>query len=363
MRYHNMTQRCILITLLAGVVLWLVPSLSRAGDETPRRGDPAARLSSDPEASEVWNLTAQFDGGYRLFTWFFITNEGPGEHTAAAIWYLVHPDGRVAEFRNGRLQGRWKLSPDRRRIDVASSSLDLRGPVCRVAIDSTSQRAKIDLRFSAGEPLRWSPTSLPPPSALGTDTLQISTPVEGTIWDEALPGPLVVRGTAALTHAWMDESLPRIVQRRIEFFADQPELAFYMSDISTPSGEDRRWLALERRGTLGYQSTGFEMTLGPSVLPTADRNYPIPEQLLVRDGRIRLDIHPQRLLLRTNPLEAVPQPLRFIYSRKLEPQWVWMDALFHLQLTPGGGSTGAPLSVEGRGILAVIFINPLRRPE
>jgi hypothetical protein len=364
MRYHKVTQRCIRITLLAAALLWFAPCPSRAGDQTARRGDPAARLSSDPEASELWNLTAHFDGGYRLFTWFFITNEGPGERTAAAIWYLVHPDGRVAEFRNGRQKGRWKLSPDRRRIDVASSSLDLRGPGGRVAIDSTSQRVKIDLQFAASGPVTWPPASSPSTtSTLGTDTLQISAPVEGTIWDDGLPVPVVVRGTAALTHAWMDESLPRIVQRRIEFFADQPQLAFYLSDIRAPSGDDRRWLVLERGGTLGYQSSDFEMTLGPSVLPIADRGYPIPGRLLVRDGRISLDIHPQRLLVRTNPLEALPQPFRFIYSLRIEPQWVWVDASFHLQLTPGGASTGAPLSVDGRGILAVTFVNPLRRPE
>lgn len=343
--------------------MWLAAPLSRAGDQTPGRGDPAARLSSDPEASELWNLTAHFDGGYRLFTWFFITNEGPGERTAAAIWYLVHPDGRVAEFRNGRQKGRWKLSPDRRRIDVASSSLDLRGPVCRVAIDSTSQRVKIDLRFPANEGPLWSAASPPSTSTLRTDTLQISTPVEGTIWDDGLPAPVVVRGTAALTHAWMDESLPRIVQRRIEFFADQPELALYLSDIRAPSGDDRRWLALERGGTPDYQSSNFEMTLGQPVLLPADRNYPIPGRLLVHDGRITMEIHPQRLLLRAHPLGALPQPFRLIYSLKLEPEWVWVDASFHLQLTPGGAATTPPLSVDGRGILAVIFINPLRQLE
>jgi len=365
MRYHIMTQLCIWTTPLAAAALWLGASLSRAGDQVPLRVDPAARLSPDPEASELWNLTAHFDGGYRLFTWFFITNEGPGQRTAAAIWYLVHPDGRVAEFRNGRLRGRWKLSPDRRRIDVASSSLDLRGPVYRVAIDSTSQRAKIDLRFPAGAAPRWaaaSPTSSPPTSTLRTDTLEIAAPVEGTIWDGGLSAPVVVRGTATLTHAWMNESLPRIVQRRIEFFTDQPEMAFYLSDITAPSGDTRRWLALERGGT-GYARSDFEMMLDPSVLPIADRNYPLPARLVVRDGRISVEIRPQRLLLRRNPLAVLPQPFRFIYSLRIEPQWVWVDASFHLQLAADAASTSPPLSVDGRGILAVTFINPLRPAE
>jgi hypothetical protein len=361
MRYHNLPQTCIRITLLAGAVAWVSPSLSRADRQTLRNGDLAARLSSKPEASELWNLTAHFDGGYRLFTWFFITNEGPGKRNAAAIWYLVHPNGRVAEFRNGRQEGRWKLSPDRRQIAVASSSLDLRGPLCRVAIDSTSQRAKINLQFPCELPPRFA-ASLPSTSTLRTDTLQIATPIDGTIWDDGLPAPVAVRGTAALTRAWMDESLPRIVQRRIEFFADQPEMSFYMTDILAPSGNDRRWLALQRGGTV-YESSDFELTLGPSVLSTSDRNYPIPARVLVRDGRMSLDVYPQRLLVRTNPLAEVPQPCRFIYSLKLKPLWVWVDASFHLQLRSGATGTTPPRSVEGRGILAVTFVNPLRQPE
>jgi len=362
MRYRHLIQ----IALLAGAMRLLAPPPSPAGDQMSRRTDPAARLSSAPAASEVWNLTARLDGGYRLFTWFFITNEGPGTQSAAAIWYLVHPDGRVAEFRNGRLRGHWKLSPDRRRIDVASSSLDLRGPVYRVAIDSTSQRAKIDLQFPADAAPPWaataSPTSLSSTSTLRTDTLEIAAPVEGTIWDGSLSAPVVVRGAATLTHAWMDESLPRIVQRRTEFFTDQPGLAFYLSDITAPSGDNRRWLALERGGT-GYTSTVFEMMLDPSVLPIADRNYPLPARLVVRDSRISVEIQPQRLLVRRNPLAVLPQPFRFIYSFRLEPQWVWLDASFHLQLAAEGASTSPPLSVDGRGILAVTFVNPLHLAE
>jgi hypothetical protein len=363
MRYHNVTRGCIRITLLAGAALWLAASPSRAGDQAPPGGDPAARLSPKPEASELWNLTAHFEGGYRLFTWFFITNEGPGERSAAALWYLVHPDGRVAEFRNGRQQGRWRLSQDRRRIDIASSSLDLRGPLWRLAIDSTSQQVRIDLHFPAGERPPWSAAVPPSTSTLRTDTLQIAAPVEGTIWEHGMRVPLGVRGTAALTHAWMDESLPRIVQRRIEFFADEPELALYVSDIRTPSGDGRRWLALQRDGAKGYQSSDFAMTLGPADRATADRKYPVPGRLLVRNGRITLDIRPQRLLARTNPLQALPQPLRLLYSFKLDPQWVWVDASFHLQLAPEAASTNPPLTFDGRGIVAVSFVNPLRPGE
>jgi len=121
--------------LLSGLILLLVSCVSAAGEAAPEASDPAARLSSAPAASEYWNLTARFDAGYRLFARFGITNEGPGERTAGALWYLVHPDGRVSEFRNGRSKSRWTLSPDRLYIDVASSTLDLHGPLRRLELD------------------------------------------------------------------------------------------------------------------------------------------------------------------------------------------------------------------------------------
>jgi len=346
------------LPLLTGATLALAASSTGAADAAAPRGVPVVRLSSAPEASEVWNLTARFDGGYRLFTWFFITNEGPGERNTAALWYLIHPDGRVAEFRNGRQEGRWRLSPDRGRIDIASSSLDLRGPLRRVAIDSTSQRVKIDLQFPAADPPPQPVIASPPASTLRTETLQVASPIAGTIWEYGMPAPLPVRGTVTLTHAWMDESVPSVLRRRIEFVADQPELAAYLSDITTPSGDDRRWLALQPNSAPGYQTSDLEVTLAPATTGArADHLYPIPEQLRVQNGRLTLDIRPQRVVLRTDPLDAVPQPFRFLFSLRIQPLWVWLEAAFHLHLAPAG--EGPPLDVDGRGLLAVDFVNPV----
>jgi hypothetical protein len=247
------------------------------------------------------------------------------------------------------------LSPDHLRIDVASSSLDLRAPVGRLALDTNSQGAKINLQFVAATPPLWPVTPSTP--KLWTDTLQISAPVEGTIWVRGMAAPFTVHGTAALTHAWMDDSIASLMQRRIEFVGTTPDLSFYLSDITTPAGEDRRWLALERSGTLAYQATDFDLLLGEVAASTADRRYPVPGRLLIRAGRIALDIRPDRLLLRTNPLDTVPQPFRFLFSLKIAPQWVWANASFHLTLTAAGD--GAPVEADGQGILAVSFMNPL----
>jgi hypothetical protein len=360
MRHRTITLPGLCIALAAGALLWIAPGPGLGDDAGERQAAPAARLSSAPYASDLWNFTAVLEGGYRLFTWFFITNEGPGEQSAAALWYLVHPDGRVAEYRNGRQQGRWKLSADRRRIDVASSSLDLHGPVRRVAIDSTSQRVKIDLHFPVPE--RSQPAASPGSSvsAFHTDTLQIGTPVEGTIWEGGMPEPLAVRGAASLTYAWTDLSVPAVVQRRIEFFAEQSNLAFYVSEIRSPRGDELRWLTVQDRdGMPRYESANFEMTLARPDAVAADDQYAIPGRLLIRDARLSLEIQPQRLLLRADPLDAVPQPFRFLFELQVAPQWYWIDAAFHLRL----GAEDRAVEADGRGILAVIFVNPLPLPR
>lgn len=317
--------------------------------------DPAARLSAAPEASEYWNLTARFEGGYRLFARFGITNEGPGERTAGALWYLVHPDGRVSEFRNGRSKRWWTLSSDRLYIDVASSTLDLHGPLRRLELDTTSQGGRINLQFPAAD---IAPAAAAPSAGkFRSDTLQISAPVEGTIWERGMAAPIAVRGTTTLTHVWMDESLADLLQSHIEFVGEAQDLTVYLSDFTTPSGEHRRSLLVERGGAVAYQSADLELVLEPSDRAAEDRKYPLPGRLLARDGRVSLEVRAERLLHRTNPLAAVPQPFRFLFSLEIDPRFVWADASFRLTLA---GAAGAPREVEGRGILAVIFVNPAK---
>jgi len=336
--------------LLSGLILLLVSCVSAAGEAAPEASDPAARLSSAPAASEYWNLTARFDAGYRLFARFGITNEGPGERTAGALWYLVHPDGRVSEFRNGRSKSRWTLSPDRLYIDVASSTLDLHGPLRRLELDTTSQGGRINLQFPAAD----IPHSPAVAGRFHADTLQISAPIEGTIWERGMGAPVAVRGRTTLTHVWMDGSLPDVLQSHIEFVGEEQDTRVFLSDFETPSGEHHRTLRVERGDTVAYQGTDLEVTLDSPGRAARDRKYPLPGRLVARDGRVSLEIHTGRLLHRTNPLAAVPQPFRFFFSLTIDPRFVWADASFRLRLADDGG----PRESEGRGILAVIFVNP-----
>jgi hypothetical protein len=93
------------------------------------RGSPAARLLPGEFASEHWELTARFDSGHLLFVEFLITNIGVGDRNAAASGHLVAPDGQTYHFTNGRREGNWQLSPDRLRLEIGASRLDLHAPV------------------------------------------------------------------------------------------------------------------------------------------------------------------------------------------------------------------------------------------
>src|SRR5512134_1797385 len=106
-------------TRALGLVIALVAATARG--QAP---DPAAfvpRLSDAAEAMEYWDVTARLDGGQRFVARFLITNEGPGAHTAAAVGHLVRDDGRVVPIKYGRTRDGWQLSPDRRRLKIASA--------------------------------------------------------------------------------------------------------------------------------------------------------------------------------------------------------------------------------------------------
>jgi hypothetical protein len=343
--------------LLVPWALLFGPGSLRAAAADPPRGDPAPRLSSAPHATEYWEVTAHLDGGYRLFTRIGITNEGPGERTAGAIWYLIHPNGHVSRLTNGRTQGNWKLSHDHLRLDIASTTLDLATPVRRLAIDSTSQRAKIDLRFPAD-----SVPASSPDRAFEVDTLQLATPVQGTILVRDLPAPIAVRGALALTHAWTADKLPKVVQRQIELMADQPAgVAWYVSDVATPGGDSHRWLVVQRGGKTVHQSADFELLLGRANPGISDEAYAVPGQLMIRDDRIAVDVRLERPLLRANPLELVPQPFRLLFELEIAPQWIWADASFHLSFS--GATDDASIEADGHCVVAVNFMNSLRLPQ
>lgn len=339
-------------------LIFLIVSVSGGSSQAAdakRRGDPSARLAAAGSASEYWAVVTSFESGHFLFARFLITNEGPGSKTGVGMGSLLFPDGRVANFQYGRREGSWTLAPDGLWIDVASSTLDLRGPVRHLQVDSTKSGLQIQLDFAPLGDSLWAPEA--GPSGHSVDLVQIPAPVVGTIWTRGMAEPLAVRGTIAVTHTWMDDNEASLMQRQVEFFARDGDMALYLSDLTTPGGERHHWLAVARAGTVVVLGQEFEIALGAPMKAGEDPGYPLPQNLQIRGPGLTATVRAMRQLLRTNPMELIPQLFRFFLSLLSQPRQVWASASFDLQYTPQGVAN--PLSMSGTGVMALNYLNPL----
>ncbi|MGH7966455.1 MAG: hypothetical protein ACRERD_32295, partial [Candidatus Binatia bacterium] len=278
------------------------------------RGDPAARLLSGEFASERWEFTARFDSGHLLFTEVLITNIGLGDRNAAVIGHIIEPEGKVYEFRNGRREGAWNLSADGLRIEVGSSLLNQQEPVHTLGVSKRSVR--VDLRFRPDGPVAWSDKFVP--SGYALDLLDAAVPVEGTLWARGMKEPASVRGTAAFTHSWVSKAESDVLLRRVEFFSLQGEYSIYFVDLTPPEGSRSRWLVVTHQGRTIYETQDFELSFDGSVGKSKD--YAMPGTLQLKSEKIAGQVQVDRVLLRYNPLDDLPQPFRWLVSLKARPQ-------------------------------------------
>jgi hypothetical protein len=64
-----------------------------------------------------------------------------------------------------------------------------------------------------------------------------------------------------------------------------------------------------------------------------------------------------RLLLENDPMGIIPQPFRWLMSLKSRPHRVWIDTPFEVRVATA--PVGTPLLLEGTGVAAYNFLNPL----
>jgi hypothetical protein len=321
-----------------------------------------SHLSDGDSASEYWDIVAHFDSNHHLFARFLITNEGPGDRTATATWQLIDPNGKRTEFRNGRRKGRWTLNPDGNRIEIGSSIFDQSGSVHRLEYDSTKRGIRVAFEYSPSGPVGW------PDSAddrYRFDLLELGTPVTGTVWLEGMSETASVSGTISITHTWMEESEADLTLRRIEFSSTGSGPAIYLSDRTAPSGERTRWLFIARDGEVLVQTTDFELDLidPPSRSDLVDPpnqkrgDYPTPSELQISGSALEGAIQRGSTLAEVDPLEAIPQPFRFLLSFKLRPHRVWARASFEVRLLVGQDTLETVL--KGFGVSTITFTNPI----
>jgi hypothetical protein len=318
------------------------------------RGDRVSRISNGDTASEYWDIVARFEQDYSLFARFMITNEGPGERTAFASWYVTNPDGKLSSFRNGRREARWTLSPAGDRIKIGSSIFDQSGPVTLLEYDSKKRKTSVQFRFSPTGPVAWTDAALS--GNYSIDLLDLGTPVTGTISLKGMTKPVNVSGTIVVTHTWMEASEADIALRRIEFASTGEGPSIYLSDLTTPSGEHHRWLIVERDGEVLYQTTDFQLDLSNGADPPRG-DYPTPEVLQIRGPGVEGTIKTGSVLVEVDPMDDIPQPFRFLLSFKTRPHRVWKPASF--QVTLKADSSGPATVLHGFGVTTITFLNPL----
>jgi hypothetical protein len=313
-----------------------------------------SRLGTGSSAQEYWDIVARFDSNYSLFTRFLITNEGPGERTAVASWYLVAPDGVMVPFRNGRRRSRWSLSSDGARIEIGSSVFDQRGSVHSLEYESGKRGIRVKLRFTPEGPVARA--DLGSAGDYAVDLLDVGTPVVGTIWLEGMAEPLAVSGSISVTHNWMERSETDLALRRIDFSSeDQGDASVYLSHLTEPSGERHSWLVVERRGGIVHRTEAFEVEVEAERVGSAP--YPLPTRLKIVGDGIEGTITPGPRLVQVDPLRDIPQPFRFLLSFKTRPQRVWAQASY--QVTIRADPDLPAITLQGNGIATVTYLNPL----
>jgi hypothetical protein len=338
--------------------LWISLLVAAAAAPADDRVDAAARMSTADSASEYWDLTALFETGHRVVGRFLITNEGPGKHSAVAVGHVVLPDGQAVKFRNGRRRERWTLDPTRLRIEIGSSLLDLQSPVRAFEYDNEKRGLKIRLAIEADETIRRAGGA--GPGGYQVNLLNLSARAEGTLWTRGMDAPIALSGRAALTHTWMDESESRLALRRFDFASLEQETALLFYDLTTSGGKRLSWLLIEKAGRILYEGEDLEVSLRGVLPQWRDPRYPIPAALHLRNSEVDARIELGRILVQHEPLEDLPQPLRFLLSFRLRPKRVWADSPFEVKVN--SGSDRSYLRVRGTGIASVTFLNPLPSP-
>lgn len=175
-----------------------------------------------------------------------------------------------------------------------------------------------------------------------------------------MEAPIAPSGRAALSRTRMDESEARLALRRFDFVSQHEDTALAFYDLTTAGGKRRSWLFIEKSGRILYEIADLEMSLRGSLPRWREPRYPIRAVLHVRHSEVNAEIELGRILVQHEPLQDLPQPLRFLLSFRTRPKRVWTNSPFEVKVK--AGSDRSYVRVRGTGIVSVAFLNPLPSP-
>lgn len=338
--------------LVIGWVLALLGGVATA-DGPSSVPEPGARLPSGSHASEYWDLAAHFVSGHRVYARFLITNEGPGERNGVAIGHVITPEGVAVEFRNGRLEDRWTLGRDGRRLEIGSSLLDLSASTRQLQI--TKKRKGVRLLLDWASDASGIRMPRPDGSPYHLDLLNLGTPVAGSLWVRGMEAAIEVQGRIALTHTWIEKSENEVALRRIDVVTLDGDTTLFLSDLTAPDGA--RWQSVvlaAPSGSVAVAHSDAPPPLGPA---TSGDDYPIPAHIPVALPLANGSITLGESLLRLDPLDALPLAVKMVYSFGARPHRIWVDA--RVDLARGRAAEAAALPLGKIGVAALTFLDSL----
>ena len=300
---------------------------------------------------EYWDVTTWLDSGHRVLIRFLVTNQGPGVRTAAAVGHVVHPDGAIAPFKWGRLDGAWTLAADGRRLEIGKADLDITVPHAVVDVDANKQGVKLHLEIAhVGDVVALRP--LP-----GEYSVDVAMParVIGRVWTRGMEAPRDVRGTGIVTHACMERPEGELLRERIEAAAAGDDGSMYLTMVTAGDGRrDGTMIASLRDGAEFALFHNVTVSFDGALPVGGDLRYPVAARWKVRGAGLDARVAVRRELLRWNPLEILPEPFAALLALWGRPQRVWTDA----DVTLTVDDELSPFDARMTGIATASFARP-----
>ena len=319
---------------LAALVVVLAASLA-ASDAAPDSG----------AGGDYWDLVARFDSGHLLVAMTGVGNMGWGDTNAAAVGFVIDPDGSTHRFSRTDPDGPQHLSKDGRRLDLRTIVLDRSAPLWRFAVGK--QEIKLDLAIQSDAGAARPASDLAPRCPF--EVLETSAPASGTLWRQGMPEALALRGQIAVVHRAPRSLEADCLVRRFEFFALQPDFGLYFTELVTQDGKRLRWMAMSSRGRITYQ--GVPTTAELQWREDA-AGYPQPASLRLGAPPLSGRVEIAEPAMTYDPTERLSAALRLAVSLRTRPLLSASAARFELTLDDGR-------HLAGTGVVRVSYTNPL----
>ena len=294
---------------------------------------------------DYWDLVARFDSGHLLVAMAGVGNMGWGDTNAAAVGFVIDPDGTSHRFSRTDPEGKQHLSEDGRRLDLRTIVLDRSAPLWRFTVGK--QEMKLDLAIRSDAGAARPAADLAPHCPF--DVLETSAPASGTLWRQGMPAPLLLRGQIAVVHRAPRGLEADCLVRRFELFALERDFGLYFTELATQDGKRLRWMVTTRGGRIAYQG---EPTTAELEWRADARGYPQPARLQLGAPRLSGRVEIAEPAMTYDPTERLSAPLRWAVSLRTKPLLSASAARFELVLDDGR-------RFAGTGIARVSYTNPL----